>query len=183
MWQGPTPEMGGGMGGSPFGGLFALPLGGKEEGEEGAEGATEETEEKQLRVWEKAISQRFAPLRKVVTLTQLAVSRLPTEAERTVAWAKVLQKHLSLRIPTYKLEILKGGQPLNTLEDYIAVMDALATAEEVDGMGRLWAKIWKGIAEVDARTCIVDVGSDSVTFTLKGKKLEKHIKVTLSDDL
>lgn len=186
MWQGPTPEMGGGMGGSPFGGLFALPLGGKEEGEEGAEeaeGATEETEEKQLRVWEKAVSQRFAPLRKVVTLTQLAVSRLPTEAERTVAWAKVLQKHLSLRIPTYKLEILKGGQPLNTLEDYVAVMDALATAEEMDGLERLWAKIWKGIAEVDARTCIVDVGSDSVTFTLKGRRLEKHIKVTLSDDL
>jgi hypothetical protein len=152
-------------------------------GTEETGGATEETEEKQLRVWEKAVSQRFAPLRKVVTLTQLAVSRLPTEAERTVAWAKVLQKHLSLRIPTYKLETLKDGQPLSTLEDYVAVMDALATAEEVDGMERLWAKIWKGIAEVDARTCIVDVGSDSVTFTLKGRRLEKHIKVVLSDKL
>jgi hypothetical protein len=189
MWQGPMPEMGGGesgVGGSPFGGLFALPLGGKEEGREKAEeaeGATEETEEKQLRVWEKAVSQRFAPLRKVVTLMQMAVSRLPTEAERTAAWAKVLQKHLSLRIPVYKLEILKGGQPLNTLEDYIAVMDALATAEEVDGLGRLWAKIWKGIAEVDARACLIDVSGDSVTFTLKGRRLEKHIKVALSDEL
>jgi hypothetical protein len=187
MWQGSMPEMGGGeeggTGGSPFGGLFALPLGGKEEeGGEEAEGATEETEEKQLRLWEKTVSQRFAPLRKVTTLTQMATSKLATEGERAVAWAKVLQKHLSLRIPVYKLEILKDGEPLSALGDYIEVMDALATAEEVEGFGRLWAKIWKGIADVDARTCIVNVGKDSVTFVLKGRRLEKHLTVTLPDN-
>jgi hypothetical protein len=185
MWQGSMPEMGGGEGGSPFGGLFALPLGGEEEGgekAEEAEGATEETEEKQLRLWEKTVSQRFAPLRKVATLMQMAASKLTTEGERTVAWAKVLQKHLSLRIPVYKLEILKDGEPLSALGDYIGVMDALATAEEVEGFGRLWAKIWKGIADVDARTCIVNVSKGSVTFVLKGKRLEKHLTVTLPDN-
>jgi hypothetical protein len=189
MWQGVMPEMGGGeeggAGGSPFGGLFVLPLGGEEEGgkeTEGAEGATEETKEKQLRMWEKAVSQRFAPLRKVATLMQMATSKLVTEGERTAAWAKVLQKHLSLRIPVYKLEILKDGEPLSALEDYIDVMDALATAEEVEGFGWLWAKIWKGIADVDARTCVVNVGKNSVTFILKGKRLEKHLTVTLPDN-
>jgi hypothetical protein len=166
-----------------------LPLGGEEKGEERgegkaeeAEGATEETEEKQLRMWEKTVSQRFAPLRKVITLMQMATSRLPTEAERVKAWAKVLQKHLSLRIPVYKLEILKDGKPLSDLADFVGVMDALATAEDVEGFGRLWAKVWKGVADVDARTCIVNVSSNSVTFILKGKRLEKHLTVTLPDN-
>jgi len=172
MWQGPPPEEASLSGFS----LLGLPLGGKgEEGEETEE--EEETEEKALRNWEKAVKGRFAPLRKVVTLTQIAVNKLPTILERTTAWRKVMQKHLSLRIPVHKIEVIKGDKEVDRLEDYMDVMEAIASAEEKEGMEKLWAKVWKTIADIDARHCTVKVDPDAVTFVLKGKKWESHIKV------
>ena len=138
-------------------------------------------EERQIKDWVKTIRGRFAPLRKVITLAQMAVNRLPTMVERKVAWSKIMHKHLSLRIPVYKLEVfIKDGEP-ETIEDYVAVMEAVADAEEKEGLERLWGKVWKTIAEVDARQCIVKVEPTKITFVLKGKRLEKHIKVDLGE--
>ena len=191
MWQGPPQETG--LEGLPLLGLLGTPTRREEKKGEGTpETEAEETpvaeeetpealEEKGLMEWTKAIKGRFAPLRKVITLAQMAVNRLPTMVERKVAWSKIMHKHLSLRIPVYKLEVfIKDGEP-ETIEDYVAVMEAVADAEEKEGLERLWGKVWKTIAEVDARQCIIKVEPTKVTFVLKGKRLEKHIKVDLGE--
>ncbi len=163
VWQGPPPEPTE-LSGFPMlsGELFAAPT------EE-----PQQTSNNQLPspLASLARQTRFAPLEKVITSVMMRVKQLPTQWERTLAWEKTTNKHLSLRVPVNRLTLLVDGKELTTEADYFNFMNRVAEAEQANP--RMWETVWDAIAGTDARRATINAEQDIVTITLTGKRTER----------